>query len=228
MKTSLRILLAGAAFLACAAFGGRAEAQCRDPWVGQAIQQVAGRAAVGSGDSDECDYHRYGGGNWNSYTDLVSKVQAAGVCTDPWISRAYRDLGRTPAGWGGANECNIRLYGNGSWGSYDQLKGYVQGYIGALGGIRFTTVIRPGLDPATDNNALAVVAAQGGTALLKAQVIDGSGTPLIGQDSASIVASGGGNLVASGGGNLVASGGGNYTLQSVNSTSLPGGLTLRY
>jgi hypothetical protein len=228
MKKGFRAFLACAAFLTIGLSAGEARAQCRDPWVGQAIQQVAGRAAVGSGDSDECDYRRYGGGSWNSYTDLVSKVQAAGVCTDPWISRSYRDLGRTPAGWGGTEECNTRLYGGGSWGSYDQLKGYVQGYVNGLGSVTFVTVVIPGQDPQISNSALGVLGTQNNRALPNAQVLDASGNPLIGKGGAGIVAAGGGNIVAAGGGNIVAAGGGNFTLQSTNSAPLPGGLTLRY
>jgi len=55
----------------------QASGSCRDPWVTQAIQQVVGRAPQGSGDTGECDYHRYGGGSWTTYNDLVQKVSAA-------------------------------------------------------------------------------------------------------------------------------------------------------
>jgi len=60
-------------------FGGAtaASGNCQDAWVTSAIKQVTGRAPNGSGRSGECDIHRYGGGQWSSYADLVNKVQAA-------------------------------------------------------------------------------------------------------------------------------------------------------
>ncbi|TCJ12653.1 hypothetical protein EPD60_15420 [Flaviaesturariibacter flavus] len=50
---------------------------------------------------------------------------------DPWIKQAYKELfGREPNG----TECNIRNYNNGSWNSYDQLKGYIKTYNKTSGG----------------------------------------------------------------------------------------------
>src|SRR5688572_1532275 len=46
---------------------------------------------------------------------------------DPWITKIYRQYyGVTP----NSTECNIRLYNNGSWNGFDQLKGYIKGYMG--------------------------------------------------------------------------------------------------
>ncbi|HEX7889241.1 MAG TPA: hypothetical protein VF522_07790 [Ramlibacter sp.] len=60
------------------AIAGAANAgACKDPWVTRAIQEVKGRAPQGSGSSGECDIHRYGGGRWSSYPDLVGKVKTA-------------------------------------------------------------------------------------------------------------------------------------------------------
>jgi len=61
--------------LACG-FTAVASAQCRDPWVSQAVSQVMARAARGQGDTGECYIGNYGGGQWSSYGDLVNKVQA--------------------------------------------------------------------------------------------------------------------------------------------------------
>ncbi|MBC5783493.1 hypothetical protein H8N03_11105 [Ramlibacter sp. USB13] len=57
--------------------GAASAGTCKDPWVTQAVTEVMGRAPNGSGSSGECDIHRYGGGRWNSYPDLVSKVKVA-------------------------------------------------------------------------------------------------------------------------------------------------------
>lgn len=50
----------------------------------------------------------------------VTKAQC-----DPWIQQAYQQLLKRSAN---AQECNIRNYNNGSWGSYAELLGYVAGY----------------------------------------------------------------------------------------------------
>jgi hypothetical protein len=54
-----------------------AAAQCRDPWISQAIREVTGRAPNGSGESGECRYTQYGGGQWGSYAQLKGYVQNA-------------------------------------------------------------------------------------------------------------------------------------------------------
>jgi hypothetical protein len=65
------MVVVGAA--ATPAFAG----ECRDPWVTQAIREVTKRDPVGAGETGECRYTRYGGGQWSSYPDLVAKVRAA-------------------------------------------------------------------------------------------------------------------------------------------------------
>ncbi|MDQ3279331.1 MAG: hypothetical protein M3Q06_13460 [Bacteroidota bacterium] len=45
---------------------------------------------------------------------------------DPWITQAYTELYSESAT---STECNIKNYNNGSWRSYDELKGYIQGYV---------------------------------------------------------------------------------------------------
>lgn len=53
-------------------------------------------------------------------------------CRDPWVSQAIKEVkGRTALGLGEGGECNIQLYG-GRWGSYGELKGYVQQAFAAL------------------------------------------------------------------------------------------------
>lgn len=59
----------------CGIFAESVSAQCRDPWVGQVINELIGRSAIGSGDSGECNTKLYGGGSWSSYDDLRNKVR---------------------------------------------------------------------------------------------------------------------------------------------------------
>ncbi len=61
--------------LALAALGTTAaQAQCRDPWVAKAVQQVKHRQAYGSGENGECNINLYGA-HWTSYSDLLEIVQ---------------------------------------------------------------------------------------------------------------------------------------------------------
>ncbi len=47
-------------------------------------------------------------------------------CRDPWVSQAVKEVtGREALGAGELGECNIQLYGA-RWGSYAELKGYVE------------------------------------------------------------------------------------------------------
>lgn len=62
---------------------------CRDPWVSSSFRMVFGREANASGDTGECNFKNFGGGNWSSYRDLVWKTA--------WY-RAYRELGMVRGG----------------------------------------------------------------------------------------------------------------------------------
>lgn len=111
---------------------------CNDPWVTRAFKEVMGREPFGAGNGDECNISLYGNGSWSSYADLQHKIRAAAAagCRDPWVSSAIREvLGRHPVGFANANECNISLYGNGSWSSYADLKNKVQAGIFSRRGI---------------------------------------------------------------------------------------------
>jgi hypothetical protein len=56
---------------------------------------------------------------------LLSFTTNAQKC-DPWIVQAYSELyGETAT----STECVIQNYNNGSWGSYDELKRYIQAYV---------------------------------------------------------------------------------------------------
>lgn len=67
----------------CAIFTTSAGAQCQDPWVSQAINEIIGRTAIGSGQSGECNITLYGGGSWSGYEDLKNKVRASVLNGNP-------------------------------------------------------------------------------------------------------------------------------------------------
>ena len=140
---------------------------------------------------------------------LFSPLCVSAQCRDPWINQAYRELGRTPVGQGEAGVCNIKLYNNGTWGAYPELKGYVQQYINS--GITTGYLMLP-----NGNSAFALKTSDGMVAI---GVLDASGK-LVASGGGNLVASGAGNLVASGGGNLVASGAGNF--QGLINVNTPG------
>lgn len=102
-------------------------AQC-DPWIIKAYQELYRRTPS----STECNIRNYNNGSWNNYTELVSYIKkynsqasTPSVSCDPWIVQIYKnEFGREP----NATECNIKNYNNGSWSSYDQLKGYIRQY----------------------------------------------------------------------------------------------------
>ncbi len=57
-------------------------------------------------------------------TLLFQNVKAQSC--DPWIVRAYNELfGEAP----NSTECNIKNYNNGSWRSYEELRGHIQSYV---------------------------------------------------------------------------------------------------
>jgi hypothetical protein len=62
---------------------------------------------------------------------LGSAPAFAQQCRDPWITQAIREVtGRAPQGSGESGECTYTQYGGGRWGSYAELKGYVQARLG--------------------------------------------------------------------------------------------------
>ncbi len=64
-------------FLMCDAQPASAQAgPCRDPWVSQAVREVAGREAIGSGETGECNIQLYGA-RWGSYAELKGYVAQA-------------------------------------------------------------------------------------------------------------------------------------------------------
>jgi len=120
-------------------------------------------------------------------------------CRDPWINQAYRELGKTPVGQGEAGQCNIKLYNNGTWGPYSELKGYVQQFLGS--GITTGYAMLP-----NGNSALAILTPDNQVAI---SLLNAAGN-IISGGAGNMVAAGAGNLVSPGGGNMVAAGGGNF------------------
>lgn len=93
-----------AVVLALALQPGVAKAQsgvCKDPWVTRAITEIAGRAPVGQGDTEECDITRYGGGHWTTYADLVEKVKAGLLDNNRTIKARERCFGSQGSGCDG-------------------------------------------------------------------------------------------------------------------------------
>ena len=144
---------------------------------------------------------------------------AAAQCRDPWINNAYKDVaGRSPVGEYEGGECNIRLYNNGSWSSYDELKGHVRELK--------DSGIKIGYAALSNGNTLMIVSGNGMTAIV---MLNRSG---------SVIAAGGVNVVAAGGGNFAGQISRNtpgfsftssYSLQSGRSikTSGKGGLKIK-
>jgi hypothetical protein len=61
---------------------------------------------------------------------LMSGAAWAGNCNDPWVTQAVIEVLRRPPASASAPECNIRLYNNGHWNSYAQLRLAVGTYWG--------------------------------------------------------------------------------------------------
>lgn len=70
MRISRALVIVGAVMMAGSAFGA-----CRDPWVGELVQQMKARPPIGTGDIAECNFKLYGS-NWNSRQQLTTQMQA--------------------------------------------------------------------------------------------------------------------------------------------------------
>jgi len=243
------MLFALAAVMTLSTLVTTANAQCSNANVNRAIQEVTGRAPYRDAQWNECNL--VGNVSNMSYVAIVNDVKAAGLCTDPWITKAYFQMSpaRIPAGWGTKDECSIKLYNNGTWGSYSQLSTYVFNYFTDINQTRnkFMTVVKPGKNPNVDANPFAVIGVEASTNSARFDnKVEKEVTreTLVGNDGASLVAAGGGNLVAAGGGNVVPTGGGGlisnapssfaavrvpqYLPKATNAKSIRGGLRIRF
>ncbi len=110
---------------------------CDDAQVSQAIFEITGRPARGLEGQGECHTGLYGGGRWDNYADLKSKVRQtlvtapfqSGVCRLSEVTKAITEVktmrgaaNAKPSGAGESGECNSALYGDGAWTSYPDLK----------------------------------------------------------------------------------------------------------
>lgn len=111
--------------IAASAFVTDLHAQC-DPWIVKAYKSIYGK----SPNATECNIRNYNNGSWGSYPELVQYIAMYNnnrpgnhLKGDPWIFMAYAELfDRAPR----AFELNIKIYNNGSWNSYDELKKYIR------------------------------------------------------------------------------------------------------
>jgi hypothetical protein len=144
-------------------------------------------------------------------TLALSTAASAGECRDPWVTTAiYEFTGHKPRGSGESLDCNIKLYGNGSWSSYPDLFNKVkasyrdpQPSAGIAPGANGATVAgaRPGIAGGVGVNANGLVAAGGGNLVAAGggNVIARDGAGLVGNDGSTMRR--GNGLVAAGGGN---------------------------
>jgi hypothetical protein len=151
---------------------------------------------------------------------LAAGAAQAGACSDPWVTQAVtRVLGRPPAS-SGAPECDIYLYKNGHWSSYNDLLGAVGYYWGThsyprpapaytsqpSGGYGGLQLAPSASDFRVDSTSLGFPRGVG-PAPGRRVVYNGRAYQV-----ANTIAQGGGNVIAQGGGNVIAQGGGNLTV----------------
>lgn len=53
---------------------------------------------------------------------MASGTASAGQCGDPWVTQAVTEVLRRPPPSNNAPECNIKLYNNGHWSNYKELR----------------------------------------------------------------------------------------------------------
>lgn len=177
---------------------------CRDPLINRVYNEDIRRAPRGVGDTGECNPLNYGGGQWSSYEDLRKKVRlyAATVppssCRDQMLTDSLIELASPPSrpgavsatlnrirprGTGELGECNMYLYGGGSWSSKDDLKdkikkaqsaltryGYVLSPIGKLLDASYRELGPVQVGPA---HSIPVVVRENGVERVKAIAADG-------------------------------------------------------
>jgi hypothetical protein len=193
-RTAFLLLLLAAAF-----FSLPAKAQNCDPWITKAYKQLYDRGPSAT----ECNIKNYNNGSWSSYAELVGHIAGYNrykpgnhLKGDPWIFRAYTELyNRNPNAW----ELNVQNYNNGSWGSYEELKNFIQQYQNALSqnGVRVVVGSTPNGNTAavfTDNNSKPIAA------------------NMISKNGGGVISAGGGNVISAGGGNVISAGGLNLTI----------------
>lgn len=94
----------------------------------------------------------------------VAAPAFAGQCRDPWVTQAVREVtGRESAGQGEFGECNIKLYGNGSWSSYPDLLGKVRARYPRMGAAAGVAGAAGVLQPRPGVNGAGLIGQDGGS-----------------------------------------------------------------
>lgn len=199
----------------------------------------------------ECEPGRYSdfaGNPWDSYGQLKTRIVDSLRCRDPWINRIYTEyFGRAARGHGEAGECNIGLYGNGSWSSFgdlaqkmgvtkEALERHGLAFSGPMGDLSVPDAVGPDLAPhqvlisnpagvVTDaagniigDKSLGIVSTAGGLAR-----INQNGTPVIAAGGGNVIANGSGNVISLGSGNVISAGAGNVIAAGAGNVIANGG-----
>lgn len=125
--TMFNTLGALALLLAC---GTVARAQhCSNPNLDAALNYGYGHPS-GSGNTGDCDPHRYAGGEMRSVADYRDLTEYSHFCPDPWVGEAFWEVTKRPPT---RSECYVPRYGNGHWTSYRDLVSKVQAYMSTPG-----------------------------------------------------------------------------------------------
>jgi hypothetical protein len=201
---------------------------CHDPWVSRAIVEATGRPANGLGDAGECNVRLYNGGQWASYAQLLSAVQAVesqppaskmGRCRDTWITQAYNSLyQRAPGGYDEQGECNMYLYGGGQWDSPQALENDVQQYQTVAGANGHITIVQGNLADGHNSRNVFGVPPSSLTELCSRGVLSAGLSPVAG-----IVTNGSGGIITNAGAGLsgnVGAGVSNTALAFIPTTTL--------
>lgn len=183
----------------------------------------------------ECDASRYGNGSWSGATDLRNKVYHSLRCSQPEYGQVYAyDLGRRVRGSGWAvGECNYRVYTDGVFTSYEDLRSKVlaaNGNLTAAGlsfdlggdvevsGVEFdgNQVLigsRSGASSASTSGGREFISTNGGTLRIApapgSNVISTGGGNVISTGGGNILSDNGASLIGQAGGNVISTGGGN-------------------
>ena len=148
---------------------------------------------------------------------LLTSAVKAQTRIDPWITMAYKELyNRKPS----STEVNIKNYNNGSWNSYDELKGYIRDYVNNKTNNTTTYATSPtaviGRIKGGKIDGRSVFAIVDGAFVKTINLIGNDGSTLIGLDGSTLIGNDGGTLVGNDGASLIGNDGG--TLISNNTS----------
>ena len=204
---------------------------CQDPWLDDIlpVQKATaqnidgfGKNINGFGVQGECNPKLYHNGSWSSKQELTGYVttylknRKAGVCRDPLLTSTITQVWRrAPRGFGESQDCNMYLYGGGSWSSQQDLTNKIQANKNdfATANLDFSIggLVRPS-SPSKVIQPLPIA-------------VTVSGTNIVAAGAGNIVAAGAGNIILNGGGNIVAAGAGNIVAAGAGNIILSGGGT---